>query len=82
MAHLSHLHLWEATAIHNTCILHCLAEHAEGVMQTPLCLIQHMRACNHTPTLDRCTTLPVHPSTSTKQELQTALPSPAQKDDL
>ena len=45
MAHLGHLHLGEAPAVHHARILHRLAEHAERIVQTPLCLVQHMRAC-------------------------------------
>ena len=39
---LGHLHLREATAIDHACILHCLTQHTERIVQAPLCLVQHM----------------------------------------
>ena len=42
---LGHLHLWKAPAIDHARILHRLTQHAQRIVQAPLCLIQHMRAC-------------------------------------
>jgi hypothetical protein len=43
--HLGHLHLWEAAAIDDARVLHRLAQHAQRVVQAPLGLVQHVRAC-------------------------------------